>query len=111
MSMSDVQPIILGALLLIPAVLVGILLLTHARELSMGNSMLEHWAQREGLRLLRREECWFFRGPFFWSTSDGQRVYRVTVQDPEGRVGNGYVRCGGYWRGLFTDQVEARWDN
>ena len=51
-----------------------------------------------------------FRGPYFWTSSKGQTVYRVTVE-VRGGVRTGWVRCGGWWLGLLSDQAEVRWDN
>ena len=34
----------------------------------------------------------------------------VTVQDREGRVRSGYVRCGGFLFGLLSDRADVRWD-
>lgn len=78
---------------------------------SRGKSLLETWAYQNGYEILSREECWFFRGPFFWSTSRGQKVYKVTVREAEGGVRNGYVRVGGFWLGLWSDQVDVRWSD
>src|SRR5262249_54158005 len=74
-------------------------------------SLLERWAERNGFRILRSEYRYMFRGPYYWTTSKGQTVYRVTVEDKAGLVRNGWVRCGGWWLGLMSDHVEARWDD
>lgn len=72
-------------------------------------SVLERWAERNGYRIIDADYRNFFRGPFFWTSSKGQTVYRVTVQ-AKGVVRNGWVRCGSWWLGLLSDQVEVRWD-
>ncbi len=73
-------------------------------------SLLEQWARRHRYRILSQQYCYFFKGPFFWTSSKDQVVYRVTVQDEEDRERTGWVRCGGYFFGLLSDNVEARWD-
>ena len=107
----DPRTLILGVLLLVPLAAVMVLLVAHSRALSMGQSMLDHWTQQNGLQVRSRERCWFFKGSFFWNSSDGQRVYRVVVQDRDGRIRSGYVRCGGFWLGLLSDRVDVRWDD
>jgi len=72
-------------------------------------SLLDGWARDRGFEILSLEHCWFFRGPFSW-TSGKQRVYRVRVRAGNGGVRNGYVRVGGWWFGLWSDDVEERWD-
>ncbi len=78
---------------------------------SRGTSILETWAREQGYEVLSQEECWIFRGPFFWSSSKGQKIYKVALRNREGQVRTGYARCGGYWLGLFSDAVEVRWDD
>jgi hypothetical protein len=73
-------------------------------------SRLQAWADENGLVILRREYRTFFRGPFFWTSSKGQTVYRVTVRDKAGHVLDGWVRCGSWWWGLLSPRVEVRWD-
>ena len=75
----------------------------------LGRSMLERWAQAQGLTLTSVEGCWFFKGPFFFATR-GQDVFRITARDKDGLVKTGYARCGGYWFGTLSEQVEVRWD-
>ena len=73
-------------------------------------SLLASWAKGNGFELLSQENCLFFRGPYFWTTTRGQEVYRVSVRDREGRTRSGYVRCGGTFLGMLGDQVDVRWD-
>jgi len=62
------------------------------------------------LRIVSRVHRLLFRGPYFWTTSKGQTVYRVTVEDKPGGLRTGWVRCGGWWLGLMSNHVEACWD-
>lgn len=78
---------------------------------SRSRSVLETWADANGFEIVRSEYCHFMRGPFFWTTSKGQSVYYVTVRDPSGRVRTGWVRCGGFFSGLFSDAAEVRWED
>jgi hypothetical protein len=78
----------------------------HSRR---SRRVLERWAERNGYRIIDTDYRKFFRGPFFWTTSRGQTVYRVTV-DVKGAVQRGWVRCGSRRLGLFSNQVEVRWD-
>ncbi|MBF6613754.1 MAG: hypothetical protein IVW55_11565 [Chloroflexi bacterium] len=73
-------------------------------------AMLQEWASRNGYSLLRYNNAYFFRGPFFWTSSKGQVVYRVVVADGAGNTRSGWVRLGSWWLGLLSDEAEARWD-
>lgn len=75
------------------------------------NSLLHEWAKRHHYGILRQEYRWFFKGPFFWTSSRGQTVYYVVVEDRHGNQGQGWVRCGGWFLGLLSDEVEVRWEN
>jgi hypothetical protein len=75
----------------------------------LGRAMLDRWARAQGLTLTSVESCWFFKGPFFFATR-GQDVFRITARDAGGIVRTGYARCGGYWFGTWSEQVEVRWD-
>ncbi len=74
-------------------------------------TLLERWARESGLRVVSREYRWFFKGPFFWTSSRGQTVYYVTVEDDAGRRRTGWVRCGGWFLGLLSDHVDVAWED
>ncbi len=73
--------------------------------------MLTDWAARNEIELLDAQFRWLWRGPFFWSSSKNQTIYRITVMDADGRTRTGWAKCGSFWLGLFRDQVEVRWDD
>jgi hypothetical protein len=75
------------------------------------SSLLHQWAARNGYHLIRQEYRTFFKGPFFWTSTKGQTVYYVVVEDARGNKRSGWVRCGGWWLGLLSDNVEVRWDD
>src|SRR5688572_27749354 len=50
------------------------------------------WAEAAGYRVLRQEERALWRGPFTWTSSGHQRVYRVAVRDALGLERSGWVR-------------------
>jgi|SRR6267143_2148152 hypothetical protein len=92
---------------IIGVVMIGSLVWTFSRS----RSVLEQWAQANGYEILHSEFRNLFRGPFFWTSSKGQTVYYVRIRDREGRERPGWVRCGGFWAGLFSDKAEVRWDD
>jgi hypothetical protein len=74
------------------------------------SSILENWAIENGYRLIESQRKTFFRGPFFLRTSKTQVVYRIVVEDTSGVRYTGYARVGGWFLGLFSDQVDVQWD-
>ena len=89
----------------------GLVALLIAWHYGRAASLLRRWADRNGYHIVSSEYRHLVRGPFFWTTTRGQAVYRVTVEDGAGTRRSGWVRCGGWLLGLFSDHVEARWDD
>jgi hypothetical protein len=90
---------------------IALVVFTLVWHFTRSSSMLNQWATQRGYRILRQEYCWFFRGPFFWTSSKGQTVYYVVLEDSAGSKRRGWVRCGSWWFGLLSDKVEVRWDD
>lgn len=77
---------------------------------SRSRQLLETWAARERYRIVEQKYRSVRKGPYFWTSSRGQAVYHVVVRDPKGIERRGWVRLGGFWRGLHSDQVEVTWE-
>jgi hypothetical protein len=76
---------------------------------SRANSLLHRWADENGFQILQSETRTIFAGPFTWTSSRNQIVYFVRVRDREGRERSGWLRCGSFWSGIFSDKTEIRW--
>jgi hypothetical protein len=90
-------------------VILGIVALVLYLHISRSQKLLKRWAEENGVEFIDAEYRMFRKGPFVWS-SRGQTVYRVEVRDAQGVERKGWVRCGTWWAGVFSDKVEARWD-
>jgi hypothetical protein len=73
--------------------------------------IIHQWASSNDYTLLEAKQAYLSKGPFFWTTSKGQTVYRITVQDRYGNVLHGWARCGSWFAGLFSNSIEVRWDD
>lgn len=74
-------------------------------------SLVDRWAGENGYDLIDSSYAWFPPpGRFLLTTTRGQAIYRVTVRDAGGNTRRGWVRCGSWWAGLFSDRVEVLWD-
>ena len=78
---------------------------------SRSSSMLEEWASEQGYEVVSAERRFLRRGPFFFTTAKGQEVFYVTVMDGDGRTRHAYVRVGGFFLGLFSNNVDVRWED
>ena len=77
---------------------------------SRSRAMLHEWAVANGYEIIDAELRNFRRGPLLWSSSRYQAVFFVRVRDREGRERAGWLSCGSYWAGVFSDQTEVRWE-
>src|SRR5262249_34539903 len=80
-------------------------------DFSRARAMLERWAQRNGFHIVGRHYSNLSKGPFFWTTSRGQVVYRITVEAGGGVGPSGWARCGGWFLGMLSDRVQVVWDD
>lgn len=78
---------------------------------NQSRSMLERWASSNHVHLLEAQRAHFLKGPFSFTTSQYQAVFRITAQDGNGSTKRGWARCGGWAWGLFSEKVEVRWDS
>src|SRR4051794_29722736 len=92
------------------SIVVVLIVAGYVWRFGRSQTILDRWAEANGLRILNKEYRWMMRGPFAWTTSKGQAVYRVTVEDAAGRTRSGWVRCGSWLAGLLSDRVDVRWD-
>jgi hypothetical protein len=70
--------------------------------------MVEAWAATSGLRLLSLQHRWFRCGPYSWNSSRSQIIFFVSLWDGKARR-SAYIRCGGWWLGMFSEQMEVKW--
>jgi hypothetical protein len=48
------------------------------------------------------------RGPYFWATTRGQRVFYVTVETGEGQSRTAWLRLGHWLSGTLSRQVSVK---
>ncbi len=100
--MTPADILTLGAIVAF-AVVMGMVLNEWAK------TILDRYTQDKNWKLLSARVCWLGRGPFMWTSSKNQYVYRIEVQDRNGAVYSGYARVGSYWFGLLDPKVEIQW--
>lgn len=101
------QDQVLGVLVIV--VLAGFVGFVIYVQIRRAQTLLRGWAERNGYEILASEHRLFRKGPYIWSAR-GQAVYRVRVRDGAGVERLGWVRCGSWFAGVLSDQVESRWD-
>jgi hypothetical protein len=76
-----------------------------------GQSLLPRWAEQNHYHVVQSEVRYWDRGPFLWTTTARQLVYRVTLQDCQGNSRTAWLAFGGWWLGLFSHKVQVRWED
>lgn len=75
------------------------------------DQVMERWSRETGFSIVSREFRWLSRGPFWLTASRGQSVYRIEALDAHGMYHTGWMRIGGWFLGILSDQVEVIWDH
>ena len=50
------------------------------------SQLLSQWATRNGYRIIESDRRYIRKGPFFWTSSQSQIIYHVSVQDAYGNT-------------------------
>ncbi len=100
---------ILLALVIGVALCAGVVLF-YRRAIARADTILQHWAARNGFEVLHSERC-FASGAFsLFTTSRNQIVYFVRVRDREHHERSGWVRCGSFASFIFfSDEADVKW--
>jgi hypothetical protein len=69
---------------------------------------LNAWARKNQVRVLQCQWRLFLRGPY--DAIGKYVVFRVTAENPAGGERVGWVRLGGFWAGLLTDESDVVWE-
>ena len=88
---------------------VGILYGAYTFMKTRSEEILNKWAYENDYQILELQPKVFNRGPFIWA-SKSQSIFWVAVEDAEGTQRTGWVKCGSYMGGIFSDKVEVKWD-
>jgi hypothetical protein len=79
------------------------------------------WHQYRHYMILRQ---WEAHQPYTWVEYKWQRnyelslrdafsretFYQITVRNRKGRIRHGWLRCGSWWLGSFTNRVQVSWE-
>ncbi len=92
------------------AVALGLLAIIYRWHTSRGRSALQQWASKKRFKVLGFRRC-FFSGRFpWWTTSQRQTVFFVTIRDESGRERSGWVRFGDILGGGYSHEPDVVWN-
>lgn len=97
--------LVAGVFVLAAACAVSLYVLDRVRR----REALFRWASSNGYRLLKFGQPLVEATPFPFTLSKSQHIFKITVADSTGSERAGYVRLGGFWRGLSSPKAEVRW--
>lgn len=79
--------------------------------ISKARRFLNNWAGANGYKVVSAEHRWFAKGPYFWRSTKGQHIFRITVSDSSGVQHTGWARCGDFLFGTLVERVDVTWDS
>jgi len=85
-----------------------ITLLATSRSRRRCHLLIRLWAEERNCAVLEQRLC-ILRGPFFWSCSRAQQVYRLKLRDSSGGIHEGWVKIGSGWLGIWTANAPLEW--
>ena len=85
--------------------------LAIAHTLRRGRRLVEKRVKAEGLEPVSMEARFFRIGPFSYVDAKHYSFFRVTARAQGGRTRFGYARAPGFITGLYSKDVELRWDD
>src|ERR1700722_3649168 len=97
-----------AGILAVAAVVIGVRVIfywQHARS----RSLIAGGAAQNRFEVLTIEARYLRKGPFFWTSSNAQTIYSITVRDDQNQIRSGWVRCGGGGFGLCSNRTEGGW--
>src|SRR5689334_9331920 len=100
-----------GAFVILIIVVAVIGIASWVWQSGRAEQLLQNWAAENGYQLIDYERRWLRMGPYFFFTGKGQVVYRVTIQQSDGTTRGGWVRVGGMFLGLFSNNVDSQLDD
>jgi hypothetical protein len=94
------------------AVLVVIVILAMRWRSGRTDRMLAAWAEENGFAILKKGGRNPLNSPFKARVVAGEptAIVFIEIRDRKGRSRKGWVRLGGWYTGLLSDQVEVRWE-
>jgi hypothetical protein len=100
-----------GVYLLFLAAVIAFVVLSVTLTYRRGRTLVERWADLNDLHLESVEHRTFRKGPFFFRSGRGHMVYYVTVRDGQMRQRHAWLRVGGWFLGLLSDEVTVEWED
>jgi len=83
---------------------VGVFLVVYILR---GRLVLKRWARANGFQILKSEITSSFAGSFTWNY--GQIIYFVRVRDQDGKTRDGWVKCGSFYLGVWSNKTATKW--
>jgi hypothetical protein len=93
------------------AAILALWVLFPALRGARAHQLLGRWARSERFRIVERRRRIFDTGPFTWIWLGHAMVYWVVLEDAERRQRTAWVKCGTFFGGLLSSNVEVAWDD
>ena len=81
--------------LIIDFVVIAVIVVAYGKwDIILSRAVLQQWADRERLEILKSSHRSLFRGPYSWNSTKKQSVHYIKARNANGKVRLGWVRLG-----------------
>lgn len=88
---------------------IGLITWFNIAWFAKAKQLIRQWASDNHYNVVSIEYRLFRKGPFTWNSSKGQLVYFVSLSTTDGPR-KAFIRCGSFWAGMLSDNVEVVWE-
>jgi hypothetical protein len=75
----------------------------------LAERILRRWAAEHDFEVVSFKRV-IFGHPFgFMINSRSQVILAITVRDRKGRERSGWLKCGSFWAGVFSNEAQVKW--
>lgn len=72
--------------------------------------ILPQWEARQPYVWVEYQRRPYFIEPSFRDAFSRETFYQITAYNRKGRIRRGWLRCGSWWLGSFTNRVQVSWE-
>jgi len=90
--------------------IVGIALGLEHRRSRRCQQFIRAWAEENNYRLIEVRNMFPFAGPFLWTRSGPQAVFRVSIYEGTGVIRSAWLLCGNWWGRITSNDIRVHWD-
>ena len=73
-------------------------------------AILRQWEARQPYVWIEYKKRHYFKEPSLRDAFTRETFYQITAYNRKGRIRRGWLRCGSWWLGSFTNRIQVSWE-